>query len=292
MFRGAYTALVTPFRDGNIDFDALARLIEFQIAGGIDGLVPCGTTGESPTLSEDEQLRVIEATLKTVDGRVPVLAGAGSNDTACAVELTKRCKALGVAGTLHVTPYYNRPSQAGLIAHFLAIAEVGVPMVLYNVPTRTNVDLTVPTVTALSQHDMIVGIKEATGDMLRAAMLAEKCGPDFALLSGDDHTLLPFLSVGGIGVISVVSNVLPGLIANLCRAFAQGRYDEALALHRRQLPLTRTLFSQPSPAPIKAALARLGMCSRDTRLPVLPLGEDTLEYRELELQLHNVELLK
>lgn len=291
MFRGAYTALVTPFRDGQVDIEALSRLIERQIQGGIDGLVPCGTTGESPTLSVEEQLRVIEVTLDVARGRVPVIAGAGSNDTSCAIELVRACKSLGVAATLQITPYYNRPSQAGMVKHFTAIAEVGLPLIIYNVPSRTSVDLADETMGHLAEHPMIVGIKDATGNMARAARLRELCGPNFALLSGDDFTILPFLATGGVGVISVVSNLLPGLVAQLCRAIAEDRLSEAQELHRRHLPLTRLLFAQPSPGPVKAAMARLGWVSPDTRLPILPLSEEAPEYRELERQLHNVELL-
>lgn len=291
MFRGAYTALVTPFRDGHVDVEALARLVERQIAGGIDGLVPCGTTGECPTLSVEEHLRVIEVTLEVADGRVPVLAGAGSNDTASAVELTRACKDLGVAGTLQITPYYNRPSQAGMLKHFLTIADVGLPMVVYNVPSRTSVDLQDETMARLAEHEMVVGLKDATGNMVRAACLRELCGPDFDLLSGDDHTVLPFLAVGGVGVISVVTNVLPDLMARLCRAVAQGDLGEAQALHRAHLPLSRLLFSQPSPGPIKAAMARLGWITPETRLPILPLAPDTPEHHEIEIQLRNLELL-
>lgn len=259
MFKGAYTALVTPFRDGRIDATALRKIVDEQIEQGIDGLVPCGTTGESPALSHAEHIRVVEIVMQAVGGRVPVLAGAGSNSTQEAIELARACKELGVAGTLQITPYYNKPTQQGLIAHMTTIADtVGLPVVVYNVPGRTCVDMLPETVAELAKHPNIVGIKEATGDMTRAARIRELCGNDFALLSGDDHTLLPFLAVGGDGVISVGSNCAPALFARLCKAAREGRWDEARELHYRQLPLSRALFAVTSPIPIKTAMAMLG----------------------------------
>src|SRR5688572_745955 len=193
MFRGAFTALVTPFRDGRVDDAALVRLVEDQIAGGINGLVPCGTTGESPCLSYAEHIHVIEVVMRAAKGRVPVLAGSGSNCTREAIELSRACKELGVAGTLQITPYYNKPTQEGLAAHFTEIADaVGLPIVLYNVPGRTGVDLLPETLAKLAKHSLVVGVKEATADMIRASRVRELCGPDFALLSGDDFTVLPF----------------------------------------------------------------------------------------------------
>ncbi|MGB1699119.1 MAG: 4-hydroxy-tetrahydrodipicolinate synthase, partial [Nannocystaceae bacterium] len=219
MFRGALTALITPFDGPRVDFEALDRLVSRQLDAGIHGLVPCGTTGEAATLSRDEHLKVVERVVQRVAGRVPVIAGAGSNDTRDAIELAKACEAKGADGTLQVTPYYNRPPQEGLVAHFEAIANACErPIILYNVPSRTGCDMQSATVAKLSAHPRIVGIKEATGDLGRASEIRRACGDSFTLLSGDDFTILPFLSVGGHGVISVVSNVVPKLIVDLVDA--------------------------------------------------------------------------
>jgi 4-hydroxy-tetrahydrodipicolinate synthase len=274
MFRGAYTALVTPFADGRVDDEALTRLVERQIAAGIDGLVPCGTTGESSTLSHAEHVHVVEVCLRAANGRIPVLAGAGSNNTREAIELARACKELGVAGTLQITPYYNRPPQEGLVRHFEAIADaVGLPMVLYNVPGRTGCDLLPETVERLAGHEMIVGIKEATGSMTRAAEIRRRCGPDFDLLSGDDFTILPFVAVGGDGVISVTSNILPGEVAELIRSSTAGDLGRARELHGRQAALAEVLFAWSNPIPAKAALAILGACRAEVRSPLVPLPE-------------------
>ena len=286
MFRGALTALVTPFRDGRVDDDALVRLVEAQIQGGIDGLVPCGTTGESPCLSYAEHIHVIEVVMRAAAGRVPVLAGAGSNCTREAIELSRACKELGVAGTLQITPYYNKPTQEGLIAHFTQIADaVGLPVVLYNVPGRTGVDLLPETLATLCKHPLVVGVKEATGDMIRASRVRELCGPDFILLSGDDFTLLPLLAVGGDGVISVGSNVVPDKFAAMCRAAKAGRWDEARAIHYDLLPLSRALFSVSSPIPVKHAMAMLGRIGPEMRAPLVALGDDRPELALLRREL-------
>ena len=294
MFRGAYTALITPLRHDRVDEPALTRLVERQIADGVDGLVPCGTTGEASTLSTSEHLRVVELTVQAAAGRVPVLAGAAANDTRKAVELARACKQVGAAGTLQVTPYYNRPTQDGMVAHFLAIAEASeLPVVVYNVPGRTGVDLLPKTVATLARHPRVVGIKEATGDMVRLARIRELLGDNdrFALLSGDDFTLLPFLALGGHGVISVTSNVAPAWISALCSAAAAGRWDEARALHYRQLPLCRALFGQPNPIPVKSALALLGRCTAEMRLPLLAIDPQSREGQSLADALHTLGLL-
>lgn len=289
-FEGAYTALVTPMRGDGIDVEALERLVEQQIAGGIHGLVPCGTTGESPTLSHAEHLQVVKLVIAAARGRVPVLAGAGSNSTQEACDLARACRDLGADGTLQITPYYNKPTQAGLVAHFTAIAEAsGLPMVLYNVPSRTGCDIEPATLATLAKHPLVAGVKEATGDMTRAARIRELCGEGFALLSGDDFTVLPFLAVGGNGVISVGSNLVPRLFSRMCRAAAEGRWDEARALHYRQLPLSRALFSITSPEPVKAAMAMLGRCEPTIRLPLLPLPEDHPTRAELRRVLDSLE---
>ena len=293
MFRGAYTALVTPLRDDRIDEPALVALVNQQISAGIHGLVPCGTTGEASTLSTAEHLRVVEVVVQTAAGRVPVLAGASANDTRKAVELARACKQLGAAGTLQVTPYYNKPTQAGLAAHFTAIADATeLPVVVYNVPGRTGVDLLPETVAALARHPHIVGIKEATGDMVRIARLRELL-PDadrFDLLSGDDFTILPFLALGGHGVISVTSNVAPAWISQLCAAAQAGRWDDARAWHYKQLPLARALFGQPNPIPVKSALALLGRCTAEMRLPLVAIDPHSREGQALADALHSLGL--
>jgi 4-hydroxy-tetrahydrodipicolinate synthase len=294
MFRGAYTALVTPLAGDRLDEPAIVRLAQAQIAAGVHGLVPCGTTGEASTLSVAEHLRVVELVVQAAAGRVPVLAGAAANDTRKAIELARGCKQLGAAGTLQVTPYYNKPTQAGMVAHFTAIAEASeLPVVVYNVPGRTGVDLLPETVATLARHPRIVGIKEATGDMVRAARIRELLpAPDeFTLLSGDDFTLLPFLALGGHGVISVTSNLAPAWIARLCDAAAAGRWDEARALHYRQLPLCRALFGQPNPIPVKSAMALLGRCGADMRLPLVAIDPQSREGQSLADALQTLGLL-
>jgi 4-hydroxy-tetrahydrodipicolinate synthase len=293
MFRGALTALVTPFSEGRIDEAALEAIVEEQITAGIHGLVPCGTTGESPTLSHAEHVRVVEVVLRAAKGRVPVLAGAGSNSTREAIDLARACKELGVDGTLQITPYYNKPTQDGLKAHFLAIAEaVALPMVVYNVPGRTTVDLLPETLVELARHPHIQGIKEATGDLDRAAQVRESCPPDFLLLSGHDQTILPFLATGGDGVISVVSNPAPELVARLCTAARAGDWTEARELHYRHLPLTRALFASNSPSTVKAAMAMLGKIRPEIRLPLVPLTEDSPVHAGIQKELRNLELMK
>jgi 4-hydroxy-tetrahydrodipicolinate synthase len=291
MFRGAFTALVTPLRHDKLDEPALVDLVNAQLAAGIHGLVPCGTTGEASTLSTAEHLRVVELVISTVAGRVPVLAGAASNDTRKAVELARACKQLGAAGTLQVTPYYNKPTQPGLIAHFTAIAEQSdLPVVVYNVPGRTGVDLLPETVATLARHPKIVGIKEATGDMVRIARIRELVHDSFDLLSGDDFTILPFMALGGHGVISVTSNVAPSWISQLCAAAIRGAWDDARALHYKQLPLARALFGQPNPIPVKSALALLGRCSPEMRLPLVAIDPQSREGQALADALHSLGL--
>jgi 4-hydroxy-tetrahydrodipicolinate synthase len=247
-------------------------LVEAQIAGGVHGLVPCGTTGEAATMSHAEHIHVVEVVTRATAGRVPVLAGAGSNSTREAIELARACKELGVTATLQVVPYYNKPPQDGLIRHFEAIADaVALPIILYNVPGRTVTNMVPGTVAQLAKHDNIVGIKDATGDLHVAAQLREQCGPDFCLMSGDDFTLLPFLATGGDGVISVVSNPAPALLVALYDALAAGKLDEARALHFRQLRLTRLLFSDPNPIAVKAAMHMLGIGGIAVRSPLRPL---------------------
>lgn len=275
-FRGLFTALITPMNDdGSVDESALAQLVEAQIAGGVNGLVPCGTTGEAATLSHAEHIRVVEIVARTAAGRVPVLAGAGSNSTREAIELAQACHELGVAGTLQVVPYYNKPPQAGLIRHFEAIADaVQLPIILYNIPSRSVVNMVPETVAQLAKHPNIVGIKDATADMHVAAQLRELCGDEFALLSGDDFSLLGFMATGGDGVISVVSNPAPALMRSLLDAFAAGNLAEARRLNHRQLQLTRLLFREPNPIAVKVAMHLLGRSGLEVRAPLRSIGLD------------------
>lgn len=274
MFSGCYTALVTPFQDQAPDLAAFAALIEWQIAAGIDGIVPCGTTGEAATLTEAEHIALIACAVATARGRVPVLAGAGGADTRKVIGLLKEAKRLGAHGGLVVTPYYNRPGQAGLRAHYLAAADaVELPLLLYNVPSRTGIDMTVDTIAALSTHPNIVGVKEATGDLGRVAFLRAQCGAEFRLVSGDDSSALGFIAHGGDGVISVTSNVAPAEMAAMCGRAAAGDFAAARAVNQRLAPLHRALLSDASPAPAKFALASLGRMSGELRLPLVAAHE-------------------
>ena len=275
-FTGAYTALVTPFKNGAPDEAAYRRFIEWQIAQGINGLVPCGTTGESATLSHEEHEQVIRICVEQAGGRVPVLAGAGSNNTIEAVRLTRFARDAGADGALLITPYYNKPTQEGLYRHFAAIAEaVDFPLIPYNVPGRTGCNLLPATLGRLARaFPHIAGVKEATGDLIQVSEVLEHCGPDFCLLSGDDFTVLPILSVGGCGVISVTSNIAPAKMSGLCAAFAQGDLQSARALHFELAPLNRAMFLETNPIPVKTALHMTGIVEHlELRLPLCPLGE-------------------
>lgn len=274
MFRGAIVAIVTPFRDGRVDEEALRKLIEFQIEGGTDGIVPCGTTGECATLSHEEHDRVIEITVDTVNKRVPVIAGTGSNSTKEAIRLTEHAYKAGVDGTLLVTPYYNKPTQEGLYQHYKAVAEaVPIPIIPYNVPGRTGVNLLPETDARLAKISNIVGIKEATGDLKQISRVVELCGDDFAVLSGDDFTVLPVLSVGGRGVISVVSNVIPEDMAAMVDAFEAGDLDKARGLHHRMRTMMDACFLETNPVPVKAALSMMGKIEYELRLPLCRMSD-------------------
>ncbi|VVM06351.1 4-hydroxy-tetrahydrodipicolinate synthase [Methylacidimicrobium tartarophylax] len=288
---GAYTALVTPFRGDAVDDEALEHLVKEQIEGGIAGLVPVGTTGESPTLTLEEHIRVIAKTVEFAAGRVTVLAGTGSNSTVEAIELTQAAEKAGADGALLVTPYYNKPSQAGLYAHFSAIARsTRLPLVLYSIPGRCGVEIAVETVLALSQaHKTIIGLKEAGGSVDRLSQLRQVLPEDFALLSGDDSLTLPFLSVGAVGVISVASNLLPKAVVGLVHAFLSGNLQEAERLHRRLYPLFRDLFVETNPVPIKTALSLQGWMAPDVRLPLVPLQPSNRARLEKTLSLVGME---
>ena len=271
MLHGSITALITPFKNGAVDDDAFARFVDWQIGQGTHGLVPCGTTGESPTLSHEEHQRVVEICIETTAGRVPVIAGAGSNSTAEAIAFSKHAAQAGADAVLHVTPYYNKPTQAGLIAHFEAISDAtDLPIVIYNIPGRSVVDMTPETMAILAARENIVGVKDATADLDRVALQAAHCGAEFRQISGEDASAVAFNKLGGVGCISVAANITPSLCAQMQNATAQGDYDTAMALSDRLTPLFEALFYETSPSPVKYAAARLGLCGEDIRLPLLP----------------------
>lgn len=275
-YAGAYTALVTPFRNGKVDEEKYREFIEWQITEGIDGLVPCGTTGESATLTHQEHEEVIRICIDQAKKRVPVIAGAGSNNTAEAIRLTKFAKEAGADAALHITPYYNKPTQEGLFAHFKAIGEaVAMPLIAYNVPGRTSVHITpVTTARMFKEIPNVVGIKEATGNMTHVSDIIELCGPDFDVLSGDDFTVLPLMALGGTGVISVVSNILPKKMAALCAAFKAGDLAKARALHYEMMPISRACFVETNPIPVKTAMAKMGKMDIEMRLPLVPMAAE------------------
>jgi 4-hydroxy-tetrahydrodipicolinate synthase len=277
MFSGAFTALVTPFKNGEVDVEALESLVEFQIEGGIDGLVPCGTTGESPTLSEEEDRLVIETVVRVTAGRVPVVAGTGSNNTASAIKYTKMAEEVGADGSLQVAPYYNKPTQEGLFRHYAAIAEnTSLPLVLYNIPGRTNVTIAPETIAQLAEIPNIVGVKESTLSMNMVSDIRRLCGEQFDILSGDDPMTLPLLALGGTGVVSVVSNIAPGAVSDMVAAINSGDLARGRELHYRLLPLIRALSVETNPIPIKAAASLLGLCSDELRLPLVPMSGENL----------------
>ena len=272
-FKGSITALITPFKDGKVDERAFQRLVEWQIDQGTHGLVPCGTTGESPTLTHDEHRRVVELCVEAAAGRVPVIAGTGSNSTAEAVELTRHAKSAGADAVLVVTPYYNKPTQEGLYQHFKAINDsADIPIVVYNIPGRSVVDLLVETMARLFKLANIVGVKDATANMARASLQRGALGTEFVQLSGEDATALGFMAHGGQGCISVTANVAPALCSEFQLACLAGNFHRALQLQDRLMPLHDALFVESNPGPVKYAAIKLGLCSADTRLPLAPLA--------------------
>ncbi len=282
---GCLTAIVTPFKAGRVDFDSLAKLVDWQIEQGVDGLVAVGTTGESATLDVEEHVAVIAATVKAAKGRVPVIAGAGGNATSEALALTKASEDAGADALLHVTPYYNRPSQEGLFRHFETIAKATkLPIILYNVPSRTACDLLTDTVVRLVDFDNIIGIKDATGNLVRGSELVAKVGDKITILSGDDGTTFPLYACGGRGVISVVSNVAPKLMSDMWDHVKAGAWDKAKQCHMELRVLNQMLFAEPSPAPTKAALSLLGRCAPDVRLPLVPATAGLLEQLRNEMR--------
>lgn len=270
---GAYTALVTPFRNGKVDEETYRAFVEWQIGEGIDGLVPCGTTGESATLTHQEHEEVIRICIDQAKKRVPVIAGAGSNNTAEAIRLTKFAKEAGADAALHITPYYNKPTQQGLFEHFKAIGEaVDLPIIVYNVPGRTSVSISPATMARMYKEiPNVVGIKEATGDMAHVSDVIEFAGQGLDTLSGDDFTVLPLLALGGTGVISVVSNLLPRKMAAMCAAWRAGDVAKARALHYEMMPISRACFVETNPIPVKTALAKMGKMGMEMRLPLVPM---------------------
>ena len=277
MFKGSMPALVTPFTDGKLDLEALKKLVEWHVAEGSHGLVPVGTTGESPTLSHEEHDLVVKTVVETAAGRVPVIAGAGSNNTAETVRLVNAAKDVGADAALVVTPYYNKPTQAGLIAHFTAAAECGLPIIIYNIPPRSAVDMSVETMAELAKHPMIIGVKDATADLSRVPQQRIACGPDFLQLSGEDATALGFNAHGGKGCISVTANVAPALCSRFQNATLQGDYGTALDLLDTLMPLHQAIFTEPGLVGAKYAMSRLGLCSDEVRSPLVPLTAPTRE---------------
>ncbi len=279
IFTGAATALITPFKNGVIDYDAYGKILEAQIEGGISALVVAGTTGESSTLTDEEHREIIRYAVEKVAGRVPIIAGTGSNDTSYAIELSKFACSVGADALLLVTPYYNKATQNGLYEHFKAIAEsCDKPCILYNVPSRTGCNILPDTAARLADMDNIVAIKEASGDISQIAELAAKCGDTLDIYSGNDNQILPIMSLGGKGVISVLSNVLPAETSEICSRFLSGDIDGALKLQLKYLPFINALFSEVNPIPAKAAMAKLGWCENTLRLPLTPMSETKAEH--------------
>ena len=277
MFSGAFTALITPFRNGEIDVEALENFVELQISQGIHGLVPCGTTGETPAMSEAEDRLVIETVSRVADGRVPVVAGSGSNSTEMAIKYTKMAQEAGADGSLQVAPYYNKPTQEGLYRHFAAIAEsTDLPILLYNIPGRTAVTIEAKTMARLAEIPNIVGVKESTLSMNMVSDIRHLCGEDFIIFSGDDPMILPLMSLGGTGTIAVSSNVAPGAVSDMVNAALEGNWERARELHYKLLPLFRALFVETNPIPVKTAASLLGLCSDEMRLPMIPMEGENL----------------
>jgi len=273
MFKGSIVAIVTPFSNGRVDFEKLRELVEFQLAGGTDAIVPCGTTGESSTLDYDEHMDVIKAVISQVNGRVPVIAGTGSNATAEAIELSQKAKEAGADGVLLVTPYYNKPTQEGLMRHYSAIAEaVAIPQILYNVPGRTGVNLLPETVARIAVHKNVVAIKEATGSLQQASEIIALCGDKIDVLSGDDFITFPMMACGAKGVISVLANIMPQAVGDLTDAFFAGDLEKARKLHLHTLKIGNAMFIESNPIPVKTALGLMGKCSDEVRLPLCEMG--------------------
>ncbi|MEA2063611.1 MAG: 4-hydroxy-tetrahydrodipicolinate synthase [Gemmatimonadota bacterium] len=289
MFEGSTVALVTPFRGGQVDEQALGDLVEFHIENGTETLLPCGCTGEAATLNHQEQLRTIQVVIEAVAGRVPVMAGSGSNSTSEAVHLTREAKKLGADAALHISPYYNKPTQEGLYLHYREVAAAAdIPIVLYNVPSRTGISIEPDTVARLSEIGNIVAIKEASGSLDQASSIASKC--DITILSGDDSLTLPLMSVGAKGVVSVAANIVPGRVAALTRAWLDGDPVAAKKIHLELLPLFKAMFIETNPIPVKTTVAAMGLISGEFRLPLCPMSEDNR--KKLESVIKSYGLIK
>jgi len=278
-FQGSFVAMVTPFRNGKVDEAKLRELVELHVTHGTDGLIPCGTTGESPTLSHDEHRGVVETVIEAARGRIRVIAGTGSNSTTEAIEMTKHAERAGAAGALVVNPYYNKPTQDGLYRHFRAVAEaVAIPVVLYNIQSRTAINVETDTMARLARDvKNIVGVKEASGSLDQMSQVIAACGPDFSVLSGDDNITLPLLAIGGSGVVSVIANIVPRETADLVHAALEGDWKRARDLHYRLFPLARAAFLETNPIPIKEAMAMAGMLEPEFRLPICRMSDANRE---------------
>jgi len=290
MFQGSIVALVTPFRGGKVDEAKLRELVEMHVAQGTDGIVPCGTTGESPTLSHDEHRRVVEIVIEAARGRLHVIAGTGSNATSEAIDLTRHAKKAGATGALVVNPYYNKPTQEGLYRHFRAVAEAAdIPILVYNIAGRTAVNVETDTLARLAKDcPNIVGVKEASGSLDQMTQVVLACGPDFSVLSGDDNITLPLMSVGGRGVISVVANIVPREVAEMTHAALAGDWKLARDLHLKLFPLSRAMFLETNPIPVKEAMAMMGMLDLELRLPMCPMGAANRERLKAILAQHGL----
>lgn len=286
MFKGTYTAIVTPFRNGAVDYGALEKLVKLQIKGGVEGVVPVGTTGESPTVSFEEHIEIIRRTVKAAAGKVKVMAGTGGNSTSEAIYLTKAAEEAGADGSLQVAPYYNKPTQEGLFQHFHAIARATkLPIVLYSIPGRCGIEIAVETVHRLAQDSVnIVGIKEAGGNPDRVSQLRAALGDKFDILSGDDSLTLPFMSVGADGVVSVASNIIPKEVSQMVRAFRAGKADAARKVHHKFYAIFKDLFIESNPVPVKTALSMMGLCEEECRLPLVGLASKNRDRLEQTLR--------
>ncbi len=289
VFTGAGVAIITPFKNDKIDYDALGRIIDFQINNGTDAIVVCGTTGEASTLSDEEHIDAIAYTVDRVAKRVPVIAGAGSNDTKYAVWLSKEARQAGADALLHVTPYYNKATPKGLIRHFLTIADAtDIPTILYNVPSRTGCNITLPVYKELAKHPNIVATKEASGNLSAIAEIANECGDDLDIYSGNDDQIVPLLSLGAKGVISVLSNVMPKETHDICRLYFDGKVKESSELQLKLLDLINTLFIEVNPVPVKAAMNLMGYCSEEIRLPLCEMEDSHLEKLRSVMKKHSL----
>lgn len=288
MFKGCFVAMVTPFKGGKIDEDNLRGLIQFQLEKGIDGIVPCGTTGESPTLSYEEHKKVIRATVEEVKGKVPVIAGTGSNSTKEAEELTIYAQEVGADAALVITTYYNKPTQKGMENHYRRLAEIGLPIIIYNVPSRTGVSILPETVEKLSQLQSTTGIKEASGSMDQVSSIVSSCHPQFSVLSGDDSLTFPILALGGVGVISVLANIMPKQVTQMVKAWLEGEAERAKELHYKLFPLCKAMFIETNPIPVKTAMAKMEMIPKEWRMPLGEMEEENEKKLEKILNQHGL----